>query len=151
MIILGASGLLLITYKGYDKQDAIICTLAGIFGLMICLFPCSNEGYANIANVGTFNLPVKVSGVIHNISAIIFFLLLAYNSFFLFTKTSGEMTEKKRKRNLIYKICGIGMAVSFILIIPLTIFDVWGGTWVVETIALMFFGISWLTKSQCYS
>ena len=152
MIILGAAGLLLISYRGYDRQDDIICTLAGIFGLFICIFPCSNPDMYLIGYipdfVGTFQLPYEVSGWIHNISAVTFFLLLAYNS--LFTKSSGEMTEKKKKRNLIFKICGIGMVVSLICIIPLTIFEVWGGTWWVEMFALAFFGVSWLTKSNVY-
>lgn len=154
MIILGAAGLLLISYRGYDKQDDIVCTLAGIFALCICIFPCSNDKMYMMEYipdiVGTFQLPRVVSGWIHNISAIIFFLLLAYNSLFLFTKSSGEMTEKKKKRNLIFKICGIGMVAAMVCIIPLSIFEVWGGTWWVEMIALAFFGVSWLTKSNVY-
>lgn len=148
MIILGAAGLLLLTYNGYDKQDKIVCGIAGIMGLFICIFPCSAtlDDY-----VGTFNLPTKLSGIIHNASAVVFFLLLAYNSFFLFTKGSGEMTDKKKKRNLIYKICGIGMAASFVLLIPFTLLHVSAGTWIVEALALIFFGVSWLTKAQCYS
>ena len=47
--------------------------------------------------------------LLQHISAIIFFGLLAYNSFFLFTKSSGVMTDKKKKRNIIYRVCGIGM------------------------------------------
>lgn len=41
------------------------------------------------------------------------------------------------------------MLASFTLLIPLR--NVSYGIWLVETIALSFFGISWLTKSQCYS
>ena len=152
MIILGAAGLLLISYRGYDRQDDIVCTLAGIFGLCICIFPCSNPDMYTAGfitdYVGTFGLPYQVSGWIHNISAVFFFLLLAYNSLFLFTKSSGNMTDKKKKRNLIFKICGIGMVVSMVCIVPLSIFEVWGGTWWVELFALMFFGVSWLTKSN---
>jgi hypothetical protein len=98
--------------------------------------------------VGTFQIPVAISALIHNLSAIAFFLLLAYNSLFLFTKSSGVMTWQKKKRNLIFKICGIGMIISLVCIIPLNIFNVWGGTWWVELFALMFFGISWVTKSN---
>ena len=58
MIILGSAGILLICYEGYDKQDNIICTLAGIFGICICIFPCDN---ADFANVGTFQLPTNIS------------------------------------------------------------------------------------------
>ena len=155
MIILGAAGILLICYSGYDKQDEIICTLAGIFGLIICLFPCVNlptkETLDNSLLIGTFQLPAGVSGWIHNIAAVIFFGLLAYNSFFLFTKSSGEMTPEKKKRNIIFKVCGIGMIASFALLIPLLLLKITPAIWIVEAIALMFFGVSWLTKAQCYN
>lgn len=155
MIILGAAGILLICYSGYDKQDEIICTLAGIFGLIICLFPTGNlptdESLADNVLIGTFQLPAYISSWFHNIAAVIFFGLLAYNSFFLFTKTSGEMTLEKKKRNIIFKVCGLGMVISFIFLIPLLYLKVVSAIWIVEALALMFFGVSWLTKAQCYS
>jgi hypothetical protein len=91
-----------------------------------------------------------VSGWIHNISAAIFFLLLAYNSLFLFTKSSGEMTDNKKKRNIIFRVCGIGMVCALVCIVPVSLLNIWGGTWAVEAVALAFFGVSWLTKSQIY-
>ena len=150
MIILGSAGILLVCYKGYDLQDRIVCTAAGIFGLGICLFPCAHPD-GIITNVGTFGIPSNISGIIHNICAFIFFGLLAYNSIFLFTKSAGEMTEEKKKRNIVYKVCGYGMIGSFILLIPFNLLNVDIGIWIVEAIALMFFGVSWLTKSQSYA
>ena len=151
MIILGASSIVLMCYKGYEKCDDILCTAAGILGLLICLFPCDNPDLVlPTEHVGTFQLVANISGPIHNISAALFFILLAYNSYFLFTKTSGNMTENKKRRNIIFKACGIGMVASFILLIPVTIFDIHGGTWFVELIALGFFGLSWLTKANTY-
>ena len=157
MIILGAAGIFLICYNGYDKQDDTVCTLAGCFALGICLFSCATEGLlarwpelADLTAVGTFQINPAVSGILHNICAVGFFLLLAYNSIFLFTKSSGNMTENKKKRNIIFRVCGIGMIVSFLAIIPINIFELWGGTWFVEAIALGFFGISWLTKADRY-
>ena len=155
MIILGSAGILLICYDGYDKQDKIVCTLAGIFGLLICIFPCQNLPNAYVLNstvrIGTFQLPAGISGWIHNTVAVIFFALLAYNSFFLFTKSSGELTAEKKKRNIIFRVCGIGMVASFALLIPLLLLNIPCSIWIVEAIALMFFGLSWLTKSQCYT
>ncbi len=157
MIILGSAGLLLFSYKGYDNQDDIICSVAGFFALGICLFSCGTKDLIErwldldtLDKVGTFQLIPSASGIIHTICAIGFFMLLAYNSIFLFTKTGGIMTENKKKRNIIFRVCGIGMVVSFLAIIPISIFDWWGGVWVVEAIALTFFGISWLTKADCY-
>lgn len=158
MIILGSAGLLLLSYKGYDKHDDIICTIAGLMAIGVCLFPCGTEDLivkwtelSNANHVGTFQLNPVISGVIHSICAISFFALLAYNSTFLFTKSSGVMTENKKKRNVIFKTCGVIMLLSFLAIIPISIFNLWGGVWVIETIALAFFGISWLTKANYYS
>ena len=157
MIILGSAGLLLFSYKGYDKQDDIVCSIAGMFAIGICLFSCGTKDLmtrwsevAELAYVGTFQIAPFVSGILHNVCAVGFFLLLAYNSMFLFTKSGGNMTENKKKRNIIFRVCGVGMAVSFIAIIPISILELWGGVWAVETVALAFFGISWLTKADCY-
>jgi hypothetical protein len=144
MIILGSSSILLMCYKGYQLIDDVINTLTGIFGLCICLFPCFNGGFGK---VGTFQVPVEISGWIHNISAALFFILLAYNVLFLFTKSSGEMTKNKRIRNIIYRVCGIGMLVALVC---LFIFSGHAVTWWVEAIALMFFGIAFLTKADIY-
>lgn len=151
MIILGSASLLLISYKGYDWKDDLVLTSSGVAGLCICLFPCtpSNvlDSIISLAG-GAFGIPVAASNIIHFVSAIIFFALLAYNSIFLFTKTSGEMTKKKKIRNIIYRVCGIGMLASFlILLIPHFFIQVW----LVEAIALFFFGISFLTKANTYS
>ena len=147
MIILGAASIVLICYKGYDKLDDIICTISGLLGLCICLFPCYNGTFIN---VGTFHISVDISSVIHNITAMIFFALLSFNSFFLFTKGDANPTENKKKRNIIFRVCGIGMVASFLLLIPGHIFNIYGMTWIVETIALAFFGISWLTKADIF-
>ena len=145
MIILGAASILLICYKGYTKLDDILLTCSGIAGLLICLFPCSIAEV--IGDVGTFMIDSEVSATIHNVSAVIFFGLLSYNSFFLFTKSSGEMTKNKRIRNVIYRICGVGMMASFLLLL-LPDFHI--KVWLVETIALFFFGVSFLTKADIY-
>lgn len=144
MIILGASSILLIAYRGYELIDDIVNTVAGCFGLMICLFPCMMSG---VDRVGTFQLPVKISSIIHNGSAVVFFGLLAFSSMFLFTKSSGEMTDKKKKRNIIYRVCAIGMVGSFALFLLPSFYI---RTWLIETIALFFFGMSFLTKSNVY-
>jgi hypothetical protein len=144
MIILGAASILLMYYDGYDKTDDILNTITGILGLCICLFSCGTSAYEK---VGTFQIPVAVSAWIHNISAVLFFALLSYISFFQFTKSSCEMTKRKKIRNIIFRVCGVGMLASFlILVLPSFYIQVW----LTEAIALLFFGISWLTKSQAY-
>jgi hypothetical protein len=147
MIILGAAGILLMCYRGYTLCDDIINTITGIAAVCICLFPCMNGSYTR---VGTFQLPVEISAIIHNISAIVFFVLLAYNVLFLFTKSNGIVTPNKKKRNIIFRICGVGMVLALLAIVGVTIFDIWAGTWAVETVALFFFGVAFLTKADVY-
>lgn len=144
MIILGAASILLMFYDGYDKTDDILNTIAGILGILICLFPCNHD---TLQYVGTFKTPVVISMWIHNISAVVFFVMLAYISFFQFTKSNGEMTKQKKIRNIIYRVCAGGMLGSFlILLFP----EFYIQTWLVEAIALFFFGISWLTKAEAF-
>lgn len=145
MIILGASSILLICYRGYEFIDDLLLSLAGICGLGICLFP-TDIGLP-IEKVGTFMIPVELSSTLHNIFAIIFFALLAYNSLFLFTKGSATPTKNKKKRNIIYYICGAGIILStaFLLFTDLSI-----KVWLTEAVALLFFGISFLTKADIY-
>lgn len=145
MIILGSASILLISYRGYEKIDDIILTSSGVFGLGICLFPCAIPNSPD--KVGTFLIDISTSNTIHFVCAIAFFVLLAYNSFFLFTKSSGEMTKKKRMRNIIYRVCGVGMVASFI-IMAFPYFPC--QTWITEALALFFFGISFLTKADIY-
>lgn len=145
MIILGSAGLLLFNYKGYDWIDDVLCTSAGIFALGICLFPCevSTNTYGLVT--GTFLIPMATSGLIHNISAGGFFVILAFMSIFRFTKTSKTTIDTRKKiRNIIFIVCGVGMIISFVML------ACGMNVWLVEAIALFFFGVSWLTKANCY-
>jgi hypothetical protein len=143
LMVLGSASFLLFSYKGYEKIDDIINSIAGFFGLLICLFPC--EWY--YSRVGTFQVPMLTSMYIHYVSAFGFFTLLAVNSLFLFTKSDGEMTRNKKIRNIIYRVCGVGMISSFsLLLLP----GFYIRVWLIEAIALFFFGISFLTKADYY-
>lgn len=145
MIILGSASFLLISYKGYDRIDDILLTCSGLAGLGICLFPCSVT--LEHERVGTFLIDNQVSNILHCAFAVVFFGLLAYNTIFLFTKSTGEITERKKIRNAIFRVCGIGMIASFaILLLPGPHCKVW----LMETVALFFFGVSFLTKANIY-
>ena len=145
--ILTTAAVVLMCYKGYP-EDNIPTTAAGVFGLMIVLFPCKCDFSAEY--VGFFQLLADTSHTIHCISAVCFFLILSYISLFLFTKTyqDKERTKQKIKRDTIYRICGYGMLAALVFI-PLPIrFP--AKTFIVEAIALTFFGISWLVKGQAF-
>lgn len=143
MIILGWASGILVCYKGYDFMDDVLLTCSGLAGFGICLFPCAVTSAHE--RVGPFLIDNRVSNSLHFVFAIVFFVLLAYNSLFLFTKSDGEITPKKKARNIIFRVCGIGMVVSFaILLIPNWRIK----TWFMEMVALTFFGVSFLTKAN---
>jgi len=141
--VLTTAAVVLMCYKGYSTKDHVISALAGLFGLMIVLFPCNCPAAGDI--VGFFQLPVKISDIIHCSSAVAFFLLLSYMSLCQFTQGKND-TRNKRIKNIIFKICGIGMLCSLaLMVIPINFF---AKTFVVEAIALTFFGVSWLVKGE---
>jgi len=144
--ILTAAAIVLMCYDGYDWRDNVVTTISGVFGIMIVLFPCNCTVATDY--VGAFQLPVSVSNFVHCFSACAFFILLSINSLFLFTL--GESgTKMKKIRNIIYRVCGIGMLSALILmVLPINFF---AKTFIVEAIALTFFGISWLVKGQVFN
>ena len=138
-----AVALFLFFYSGFNKWDDWAGNLGGLFALGVAWFPTTKSG------------PEDWAGIVHLVCAILFFLTLASFSLFLFTKTEkGKRPRgRKKKRNLIYIICGIIMLACLIVILVYKIlmkdstyetsFVYWG-----ETIALVAFGISWLTKGE---
>lgn len=150
--VLAPASIVLLSYEGYDKLDNTITTLSGIFGLGIVLFPCHVSWYESTSHVGFFSLPIHISNIIHSVCAGMFFLLLAFNSYYLFTKSgSGPMTDRKLLRNRIYRICGAGMLLFEVIFAVLTIADAPGYcTMLVEIVLLHLFGISWLVKGEAF-
>jgi len=152
-ILCGVS-LFLISYTGYEKIDNLIGNLAGIFAFGIITFPASMYSGRDV-RVGIFLINDTISGYIHLIFSALFFILLSYNSIFLFTKHGpGRISREKKHRNVIYRLCGIIMIVSMVLIIIYTSFFKTTVAWkihpvlILETVALLAFGISWLVKGN---
>jgi hypothetical protein len=145
----------LITYNGYDRTDDIVTNITGICGILLALCPClvSNDPPGN---VGYFNLNPYVSNIIHLVCAASFFILLAITSIFLFTKTNDKktMTKNKKKRNVVYIVCGIIMMVLMLILVVLRIIlgkDIFESepiAFTIESFMLFSFGISWLVKGE---
>ncbi len=150
--VLASASIVLMCYDGYTKLDSVITTISGVFGLGIILFPCTVGWHDSMAPVGFFQVPMKYSNMVHCFCASVFFCLLAFNSYFLFTKTDDydNMTDNKKKRNVIYHICGIGMLVFMILqVISVSVSWLPGYCTMINEIALLFFfAVSWLTKGN---
>ncbi len=134
-----AIALFLFFYRGYSKWDNRAGNLAGFFALGIALFPTVESG------------PYNWSAIVHFICASCFFIILSLFSIFLFTKKETRPTKRKLTRNKIYRICGSVMLVCLAAIMIFFIFFEEGHPqssfvfWA-ETLALIAFGISWLTK-----
>lgn len=152
--VLCAVGLFMYSYKGYDKKDKISAKLAALFAITVAFSPTFGPNNQSPCNYLHRNSSTWVS-TLHDISAISFFLTLAYFSLFLFTKTSGELTKQKKMRNRIYKLCGYTI-VSCILLLLLyfkipalqSALKGYKPVFVMESIALWAFGLSWLTKGE---
>ncbi len=133
-----AVALFMFFYTGPEKKDNWAGNVAGFFAVGVAWFPTTESG-----------IETDFIGIIHYICAAVFFLTLAFFSLFLFTKTNNKltMTIQKKARNRIYKICGI---IIIICLIAIAIHKMFGINPVIvfwaETIALIVFGISWLTK-----
>ena len=148
----------LITYRGYALIDNVITNITGIAGIALALCPCLCSYTNPELNLpaGYFNIDPHVSSGIHLVSSVIFFLLLAFNSMFLFTKTDPEraVTANKRKRNVVYIVCGLVMVVSmaifaaFFLSMGKEKFDEVPIAFFLESLMLLAFGTSWLVKGE---
>ena len=149
--VLTTAAVVLMSYKGYGLIDHVVTSISGVFGIMIVLFPCNCPMVNDETLVGFFQLPAKTSDIIHCTSAVIFFILLAFNSICLFTKDGSdkdqkqELTKQKKIKNVIFRVCGIGMLCGMALVL-LPTFN--AQIFIAEAIALTFFGISWLVKGE---
>jgi len=138
-----AIALFMFFYRGYDKWDAWAGNMTGLFAVGVAWFPTAESG------------PNDFIGLIHFICAGLFFLTLAGISLFLFTKKGPDSTQRKMTRNVIYVICGLVIVACLIAIFiyfnfidndkSRSCFVFW-----TETIALIAFGVSWLTKGGTF-
>lgn len=138
--ILFAIGIFLWSYRGPNGEDAAIANLAGGCALGVALFPTASElAWIRAAHVA---------------SALGLFLVLAWFSLLIFTKSGGDPTPQKLVRNRIFRSCGYTILLCILLI---GLYEAFGrGTgldalkpvfWL-EAFALWAFGFSWMTKGE---
>lgn len=138
--ILFVLGFFLMTYKGFDKTDSRAANLGCVFALGVALCPTTSSN--------------QVIHILHFVFAVLLFSVFIFFSIYLFRKTGpGRRTKQKDNRNKVYLICGIVMIAC---IVGIAISMIWFiGTsarlhlvfWF-ESIALIAFGISWITKAE---
>lgn len=165
IIILSSFALFLISYKGYKIDtttevisDDLITNIAGFAALIVVFVPtrcigsesttidliCQNESYH------LFGHNDEVAGAIHLISAGVFILAMGWMSKYKFTRSQSD------ENNNIYKLCGNIVFVSVALLVILIIIEkmnisFWLDRYyvfILETIAVVSFGISWLIKGK---
>jgi hypothetical protein len=155
-----AVSLFLFSYNGHDKGDKVAAKIAGFFALLVAIFPTNFDAYANMNCSRIVDGDNPVSNVLHYVSATILFSTFAFFSLVQFTKSNkpGSVTGRKKTRNTIYKFCGwiivvcvIGIAVTSFIPYSLYIkIKSLRPIFVLETIALLAFGFSWLIKGETF-
>ena len=155
-----AVALFLFSYNGHDKGDQVAAKFASLFALLVAIFPTNFGDYTYISCIRMSQLEDPVSNAIHYIAAALLFSSFAFFSLVQFTKTNqpGKLTGAKRTRNIIYKTCGWVIVVCIIGIIGIYWLPVdlyrkirfMKPTFTLETIALLAFGFSWLTKGNTF-
>ncbi|HEY4324292.1 MAG TPA: hypothetical protein VGN20_09905 [Mucilaginibacter sp.] len=145
--------LFLFTYRGYDRADQLVSNIGALFCLCVVFFP-SDIGGSCLNCAVLSRAPDPFADTVHFITAGLFFVTMAGMSLFLFTKTDGEPTPQKLKRNKVYKICAWVMVISMALIPALKIpgipdwFFALKPQFLLESFILWAFGISWLVKGE---
>ena len=160
-----AVALFLFAYRGHDWRDNLVGYLGSLAVLGVAFLPCSVSVSGQTCLIPS-SVQDPLVGKLHNLSALLYFLILIIYALFLFPKThmdmvTGEkkfMGQQKRKRNVVYYICGALMTASLLLILAYMWFlkDLFPALlqlnpvfWL-ETMVLFSFGISWLTKGQFF-
>ena len=139
--ILFALGFFLFSYRGYEPIDNKIANAGAVMALGVALFPTTSK--------------ILWVHYMHFVFSILLFVVFIVFSIYLFRKTNKNETpsDEKKDRNKIYLLCGLIMIASIIgIAVGMIWFEetcakmslvFWG-----EAIALISFGISWLTKSE---
>ena len=154
-----AVALFLFCYNGHDKADLVAAKLAAVFAILTAMFPTNFDAFTPATECSRIRNedPNVVSNLIHYVSAALLFSTFAFFSLVQFTKTNkrGTVGEQKQKRNTVYRICGWIIVLSITSIALIGFVDDWyeklekfKPTFVLETIALIAFGFSWLVKGE---
>jgi hypothetical protein len=132
----------LLAYNGLSATEMILSKVAATAALGVALFPCDCGGH-----------PALVPYV-HGASAAMMFLILAYFCYAFFRRARKKGYPQAKARSAIYAGCGTAILLAIVVLaidtfsrgvlsrgVPRLVF--YG-----ESVALVAFGISWLTASR---
>ncbi|MEI8111804.1 MAG: DUF998 domain-containing protein [Chitinophagia bacterium] len=154
-----AVAVFLFFYRLPEKTDRRAAQLAGFAAIVIACCPTYPYCTSCMECSSIFWIPFPWSTALHYASAGLFFCILAFFCFFLFTKTNPAQAPSAQKmiRNRIYRICGTTILLCMILlciydgdtvIFQFSFFTLPPLTFMLESIALLAFGLSWLIKGE---
>ena len=143
--VLFVLGFFLMTYKGPEPIDNRTANIGCIAALGTALFPT------------TFCTDCWVHKL-HFVFALLLFSVFIFFSIYLFRKTNPSkiITPEKKNRNRIYLVCGIIMILCILaiavslLLLDASVSQEYHLVYWFESIALVSFGISWITKSESF-
>lgn len=149
-----ANGVFLFCYRGPDTQDNVLTNIAGLSAVAIGLFPMDPaynkiilERFPAINDPGCYQNHGVLGYHIYVVAT--FFAILSYLAIFRFTKSNQpQITKQKKSRNKVYIVCGIVMLISLGAIVLIKATGKTSSIFWPETVAIVAFGIAWLTKGQ---
>ena len=143
-----AIAVFMMSYRGYERTDDIAGDLACVFAIGLALFPTTPDLNPTPRD--------RLIGGLHLFFAASFFLTLTFFSLVLFRKTNPTKppTRRKLQRNVVYTVCGYTILACIALVPVAALFlgntpvnDLDPIFWL-ESIAVIAFGVSWLTKGE---
>ena len=154
-----AVGLFLFSYNGPARVDRRAAGVAALAAIVVAFLPTAPYCTSCSHCVQLTAYGYKWVDTIHYSAATILFLSFAFFSLVLFTKTdpAKNKTALKKKRNVVYVICGYTILACMAAIALLQVIGVaelpflqnfTQSTFVFEAIALFAFGFSWLVKGE---
>lgn len=189
---LGFIGVFMMCYPGHSPADFWMSFVGGFFALLVAIFPtaldgCASDTYTAQAfversllngapqNSVEFDYILSIAGlevstkVIHALSAIVLFVILAWFALWSFRRDNGEgvskanavhiLSKQKTWRNRIYLVSGLVIVLSlgvllYLYVKGLTFAQGYTGDsafppfFFFEALVLMAFGFSWLVKGR---
>jgi hypothetical protein len=147
-------GALLACYRTQVWHDNFVAIVAGLAAIGIGLFPM-DPTYATeiiLRHPGIIGDQCYLNrGILgyHFIFVTIFFSLSFYLVYFRFSAFTPENpTKQKLARNKIYKVCGMTLLISFLVIGYIAATNKGGSIFWPESIAVAAFAIAWLVKGR---
>jgi hypothetical protein len=130
----------LLAYNGYSKPEMVLSKAAAVAALGVALCPCGCDGRPELVPY------------VHWVSAAFMFLTLAYFCYGFYRRAMAKGHPQAKLRAWIYVVCGITIVGAIAVLALSRVLDLQARiprvTFFGEAIALVAFGVSWLTASR---